>query len=371
MFDKEITFDRFIRGAAVVAIVVLAILLINRLSAVLLPFFVAWLLAYLIYPLVKFIQHRLRVRHRVLSIVLAMLLVLGVITGTLALVIPATIREFMQVKDIMIGYIEHFGGAPISQQVNQFVREYLENNTFIQILQEKSVMQVIQFGVSQMWGLVSSVFDLIVGIFSMSIVVLYTVFILFDYENISQGWINLVPKAQRKFTCMVANDVISGMNAYFRGQGLVAMIVGILFCIGFLIIDFPMAIGLGIFIGFLNLVPYLQTIGFIPTILFALIKSAQTGENFWYILLPALAVFAIVQGIQDMYLVPRIMGKVMGLNPAVILLSLSIWGSLLGIIGLIIALPLTTLILSYYHRFVLRDESQTIQPLTDKKEKKE
>ena len=145
------------------------------------------------------------------------------------------------------------------------------------------------------------------------------------------------------------------MNSYFRGQSLIALIVGILFSIGFLIIDFPLAVGLGLFIGLLNLVPYLQLIGLVPTIILALMKSLETGQNFWFIMLLALIVFAVVQAIQDMYLTPRIMGKVMGLNPAVILLSLSVWGALLGFIGLIVALPLTTLCLSYYRRFVLKE----------------
>ena len=132
-----------------------------------------------------------------------------------------------------------------------------------------------------------------------------------------------------------------------------------------------MAIGLGLFIGFLNLVPYMQLFGFIPTILLAILKSAETGESFWVILLCALAVFAVVQLIQDMYLTPRIMGHVMGLNPAVILLSLSVWGSLMGIIGFIIALPLTTLLLSYYRRFVLKEVAPEPEnpPVENKKAK--
>ena len=154
---------------------------------------------------------------------------------------------------------------------------------------------------------------------------------------------------------MIVQDVKNGMNSYFRGQALIALLVGILFSIGFLIIDFPMAIGLGLFIGFLNLVPYMQLFGFIPTILLAILKAAETGESFWFIMICALAVFAVVQLIQDMYLTPRIMGHVMGLNPAIILLSLSIWGTLMGIIGFIIALPLTTLLLSYYRRFILKE----------------
>ena len=146
------------------------------------------------------------------------------------------------------------------------------------------------------------------------------------------------------------------MNTYFRGQALVALCVGIVFSIGFLIIDFPMAIVLGLFIGALNMVPYLQIIGFLPTILLAILKAADTGQNFWIIIASALAVFAVVQIIQDTIIVPKIMGKITGLNPAIILLSLSVWGSLMGVLGMIIALPLTTLMLSYYQRFIINRE---------------
>ena len=136
----------------------------------------------------------------------------------------------------------------------------------------------------------------------------------------------------------------------------VAFCVGVLFSIGFLIIDFPMAIGLGMFIGLLNMVPYLQLIGFIPAILLAIVKAADTGQNFWFIMLMVVIVFCVVQLIQDTFLTPKIMGKVMGLNAAIILLSLSIWGSLLGIMGMIIALPMTTLLLTYYQRFVIKKQ---------------
>jgi predicted PurR-regulated permease PerM len=146
------------------------------------------------------------------------------------------------------------------------------------------------------------------------------------------------------------------MNSYFRGQGTVAFIVGVLFSIGFLMVGMPMAVGLGMFMGLLNLVPYLQTLGFVPMALLSLLKAADTGENFWWIFFLGFLVVAVVQILQDAVLVPKIMGSAMGLNPAVILLSLSIWGSLLGFIGLIIALPLTTLLISYYRQFIL-DES--------------
>ena len=104
------------------------------------------------------------------------------------------------------------------------------------------------------------------------------------------------------------------------------------------------------------MVPYLQLVGFIPTILLAVVKAADTGESFWIIMLGALIVFAVVQLIQDTILTPKIMGKVMGLNSAIILLSLSIWGALLGIMGMIIALPMTTLLITYYQKYVVKNK---------------
>ena len=218
------------------------------------------------------------------------------------------------------------------------------------------MLNAIKETVPRLWSLLSESVNLLFSFFTFFLILLYIVFILLDYESIAEGWTHLVPQKYRPFVVSVMNDVKDGMNRYFRGQAFVALCVGILFSIGFLIIDFPLAIGLGLFIGALNLVPYLQIIGFIPTIVLAILKAADTGGNFWIIIASALAVFIIVQVIQDGFIVPRVMGKITGLNPAIILLSLSIWGSLMGMLGMIIALPLTTLMLSYYQRFIINIE---------------
>ena len=117
-----------------------------------------------------------------------------------------------------------------------------------------------------------------------------------------------------------------------------------------------MAILLGLFIGLLNMVPYLQIIGLIPAFLLALVHALDTGGSLWTMLALTGLVFVVAQIIQDAILTPRIMGKEMGLSPAMILLSLSIWGKLLGIFGLIIALPMTCLLVAYYRRFLTRAE---------------
>jgi predicted PurR-regulated permease PerM len=184
---------------------------------------------------------------------------------------------------------------------------------------------------------------------------LYFIFILLDYEKIADGWSKLIPIKYRPFAQGLVSDLEFNMNRYFRGQALIALCVSVLFSVGFKIVGFPLAVVLGIFIGILNLIPYMQIIGLIPMLLLSLLKAAETGNNFWIIFGSGLLVLGVVQVIQDLYLTPKIMGKAMGLNPAIILLSLSIWGTLLGFIGLIIALPMTTLTLSYYKRFVLME----------------
>ncbi len=353
---KKITFDSFIRSVTLILVVVAIGLLVNRLSAVLLPFFIAWLLAYMLYPLVRFLQYRCRLRNRIVSIAVALLVVLGVLTGVMFLIVPPLIEEVTKLSEYVAPIAnQYLGQSGIADSVTRYVEQFVKENDIVHLIQQDNVREALQEALGKAWNLVYQTLGFIVGIFTVFVVFLYMFFILLDYEKISEGWVKLIPADSRPFAAQLADDVEHGMNSYFRGQSLIALIVGILFSIGFLIIDFPLAIGLGLFIGFLNLVPYMQLIGFIPTILLALMKSLETGQSFWIIILMALAVFAVVQTIQDMYLTPRIMGKVMGLNPAVILLSLSVWGSLLGFIGLIVALPLTTLCLSYYRRFVLKE----------------
>ena len=161
-------------------------------------------------------------------------------------------------------------------------------------------------------------------------------------------------------------DVERELNNYIRGQGMVSLCMGIMFCIGFTIIGFPMAIGLGILIGIMNLVPYLHTFALIPTAFLAMLKAADTGQNFWVVFGLAFLVFCVVQVITDMVVTPKIMGKAMGLNPAILLLSLSVWVALLGFIGLIVALPLTTLLIAYWQRYVTREKPQYEEEMAKK-----
>lgn len=361
MFNQPITFDSFIRSICYLLLFVCGIYVLDMLSGVLLPFFIAWLLAYLMYPLVKFLQYKCHLRWRILAIVVAFIIVLAALSALVLLVVIPTIEEFSKLSGLVSQFSQRYlSDTNVAPYIERFLAEFREqyHTELISLIHQDNVLNALQSVFGYCWDFLAGTINFVIGLVGSIIVLLYMFFILQDYESITQGWIEFIPKKRRPFAAQLVADVESGMNSYFRGQATVAFCVGVLFSIGFLIIGFPMAIGLGMFIGFLNLVPYLQTVGFIPTILLSLLKAADTGENFWWILIPALIVFAVVQSIQDLFLVPKIMGDAMGLNPAVILLSLSVWGYLLGFIGLIIALPLTTLVISYYRRFVLEDNDE-------------
>jgi len=357
---EQITFDTFVRWMLGAAAAVGIILLLRHLSGVLVPFFLAWLLAYLLFPLVRFFQYRCRLKFRLVGIGCALLTVGGVLAGLFMLMVPPMVEESVRIKDLVVTYVANnalLNNIPL--MVQEFIHEHVTLKDIQNVLTQSGFLEGVKDTLPKVWHVVAQSAGILSSVFTLTMVLLYTIFILLDYETFSEGWKNVLPERYRRFAVQLMGDIEEGMNKYFRGQALVALCVGILFSIGFLIIDFPMAIGLGMFIGLLNMVPYLQLVGVLPTILLAVVKAADTGQNFWMIMLSVLIVFAVVQLIQDGFLTPKIMGQVTGLNSAIILLSLSVWGALLGILGMIIALPLTTLLMNYYQKYIIRDKRTT------------
>lgn len=366
LFDKPFTFDRVMRIVFGFLIFFGIVYLITLLKNALLPFLIAWLFAYMVQPIVKFFEVRLRLKSRILAI-MATLFSLGAIVAVLALtVFPSISMEAEKTLELLKDQDTGKGNIPF---IPQAWLDYLEKNIdmvqLMDFLSKENFLKALRQIAPQLWMLLSNTFSVIFSITIVFVIFLYFIFILLDYEKLSFFFRNMLPRRYQPFVNGLLDDVESSMNRYFRGQSLIALCVGILFAIGFKIIGLPLGIALGLFIGVLNLVPYLQTIGIIPMVLLSLLKSAETGENFWLIFGLSLLVLCIVQAIQDLYLTPKIMGKAMGLNPAIILLSLSVWGSLLGFIGLIIALPLTTLCLSYYKRFILSEEEPPLDSAPD------
>lgn len=354
MLEKTITFDLFIRWV-LGALLVLAILwLTNHLGSVLLPFFVAWLLAYLIHPIVLFVQNKVRVRNRVAAIIITLLFIIGVISGVVYMIIPPMVEQFERLGELVVHYLNnpaHSDSFPV------VVRDWLSDNkeNIHKFFRNEEVTESIRNFMPKVFAVLGRTASVLISIVASFITLIYLFFILLDYETLSGSVIKIFPKKNRPFWQSLMNDVERELNSYIRGQSLVALCIGILFCIGFTIIGFPMAIGMGIMIGVMSLIPYVHSLALIPIVILSLLKSVDTGESFWLVLLSAMIVFGIIQLLTDMVLTPKIMGKAMRLNPAVLLLSLSVWGALLGFVGLIIALPLTTLLIAYYKRYVTKE----------------
>lgn len=359
--NNPITFDRFARWIVVAVIVVSAVLLVNYLSKVLLPFVVAWLLAYLLHPITVFVEKKLHVKPRFLAIVVTLLFVICVISGIIYLIIPPMIEECMALKDIILDYVFSYnslsGDEGLLAGVQEWFVEHMTEDNFYRYFVNGDLEKIFKTVAPSLFSFISETFSMLFSVIASCIAILYMFFILLDYDELSEKMLRLVPQSKRQFVRGLQEDVSSALNNYFRGQCLVAFIMAVLFAIGLTIIDFPMAIGLAILIGIMDLVPYLHTLALLPTLMLSLIKASATGQNFWMIFLSALAVFIIVQVIIDLIVTPRVMSKAMNLRPAVLLLSLSVWGMILGFIGLIIALPLTTILLSYYKRYVVKDDT--------------
>lgn len=359
MPDNEIyrpyTFDRVVRIVFAAIAVVAVIFLLNILKGVLLPFLIACLVAYMLEPIVKWNLRWMHIKARFPAVLLTLLESTIFFGGLAALVIPYIIEQSSEMATMLKMYANSKIQIPwLSDQIHTFLREYINFEYLASLLTKQEWISLAKQALSSSWSFLSSGLAFVFGVISWLIVFLYVIFIMIDYERLMLSFRQLVPHNHRRRVFRIFDDIKEAMNRYFRGQFIIAMSVGVMFAIGFTIIGLPMGILLGLFIGLLNMVPYLQLISLPITAVLCIVAAAGGEVDFWVIFWKSMAVYLIVQCIQDLILTPKVMGHAMGLNPAIILLSLSIWGTLLGFLGMIIALPLTTLVLSYYEMYVIR-----------------
>lgn len=356
IFEKPFTFDRVVRMVIFAVLAVVFFSLLKQLSSIILPFLLAWLLAYMIHPIVKLFQYKLKLKYRSLSVAVSLIIIGSIIYLLFWLLMPSIIVEIKKMIMLISKFInnnQNFNNGILPAEWQAVAKDIFGSLNLQEALSGETILAIVKKSSPEFWKIISSSFNFLISIFIVFIILLYLIFILVDYENMANGWISFIPEKSRDFVTHLVDDLEHGMNTYFRSQSLIAFIVGILFAIGFKIIGLPLAIVFGLFVGLLNLVPYLQTLGLIPAMALAALKAVENNESYWMVVVSVLIVFSVVQTFQDVFLVPKIMGKTTGLKPAVILLSLSVWGALLGVVGMIIALPMTTLLISYYKRFVL------------------
>ena len=310
----------------------------GRLYGVLLPFFASFLLAWLLDPLVTFVQQKCKVKFRTLSVAITLVVFVGLLVLGFYLLVPAIGREVKSAAVAVERYFENFDpDRYFSAETQQKIQEAMNGLNLESLLSYPEVRDGIQNFLPQLGTWITGGLSWLSELLVIFIGLLYLIFLLIAFPSIRANWRNYVPKKHLRQVSTIVHELNVNMNAYFRGQALVALCVGILFAIGFAIIGMPMGFVMGLIVGVLNLVPYMQALGIPPCIILCLVQSAQTGQPVWLTLLLMTIVFIVVQTFQDMFLTPKIMGKVTGLGPAAILLSLSIWGALMGVIGMIIA----------------------------------
>lgn len=365
--SRPYTFDRVIRLLITLAVVAAILWLLNALKDVLLPFLVACLIAYLFEPFVQFNRQLLHLKGRIVAIFVTLFEAIFLMGMLCYFFVPSIVSEIHS----MAALLHNYSTASISikylpPELHDMLRKYID----FDLLARKIMEQDMNTVVDKLTMVVSGGLHMVLAIVGWLIVFLYVIFIMLDYDRLMLGFKLMVPPRFRKVTYKVARDIKDSMNHYFRGQALISCCVAVVYCTGFWLAGLPLAVLLGLGTAVLFMIPYCQYISLIPVTLLCLVSSAGGGSDFWTMWWECIATFAAVQVIGDLVLTPRIMGKAMGLNPAIILLSLSVWGSLLGFIGLIIALPLTTLLLSYYEQYViLRNNSEP--PAERKKEVQE
>lgn len=362
--NREYNFDRVFRLAISAALLYGLIRTVGYLSDVLFPFAVAFLFAYLLNPIVLEVQKK--IGNRPIAVFATLAGIGALITLAGLILIPRIMAELSHMG-VLVGRVVNDANFArraaelLPPNLWESIREYATRQQILEILRQKdfwsltqSVAQKILPGV---WGIVAGTTNFLLGIVGMFVIGLYMVFLLLDYQRVKRDWKKMIPPSYREPIIEFLRDFDCEMNRYFRAQAVLAGTVGILFALGFTLIGLPMGILLGLFIGLLNMVPYLQVIGLVPASILALCMALETGGGVMTALLLTLIVFAVVQAIQDIYLMPKIMGKATGMSPAMILLSISVWGKLLGFLGLVIALPMTCLVTAYYHRLLADPKS--------------
>lgn len=352
-----INFDRFVRGLLFLAVITVLVLGLRWLSPVLIPFFAAWAIAWILAPVVNFFQNTCRLRSRVLSVLITLALLIGLGCAVAWLIIPPLIDGVTQIKEALLSYLAsgHIRNVHLPEWLDHLMQQWLDQEKIQSMLRSDNLMKTIRETLPHVWNMLVSTANLVMSLVGAAFGALYLFFLLLDYDYYTTAWINWLPRARRNFFRRLSEDLGRNMRGYFRGQALVALSNCVMFTLGFWIIGLPMPLGMGLFVGLISFIPYVQVVGFAPAAVLALMEMSDTGRSFWGLMALVLLVYIVVQVLQDTVFTPRIMGKIMGLSSAMVLLSLSIWSYMAGIIGLIIALPLTTIILAYYKRYILKE----------------
>lgn len=182
------------------------------------------------------------------------------------------------------------------------------------------------------FGVLSSGFATLTSIFS---ILMISIYMSLDWENLKRKFIGLFPDKYKVEILRIVEDIELNIGQWVKGQLILMIVIGSLSFLGLLLLRVPYSLALGIIAGILEAVPILGPV--IAAVIAAIIAFADTPIKG----LAVLALFTVIQQLENNILVPKVMQKVSGFSPLVILIALLIGSNFFGIIGAIVAVPLT------------------------------
>jgi predicted PurR-regulated permease PerM len=347
-----IAFLAALTGAAVLVVAAL----FTTLQWVLLPAAIGMLIAYLLMPAVDWL-HGKRAWPRTAAVVFVFGLGAILVAGAAALVLPVMVHELTEFASKMpallkraavavSGLADGARSARASGAWQGFVDQLTSSVT-------GSLPGLARHLTSMLPQVLSNAISLLSAVVGFLIIPIYVFYFLRDPDYFSTNWKLYVPVANptvRNDIIRLVGEINESVQAFFRGQCIVATCVGALSAVGFYIVGIDFALLLGIWVGLFDLVPLFGVLaGALPA---ALIAYAQYGH--WHAPAEAIAVCVGVHLIENWVLAPRIVGNKTGLHPVSVVLSILIWGHLLGFIGVLLAVPLTSTLTVLFRHYLWR-----------------
>jgi predicted PurR-regulated permease PerM len=329
---------------------------------VLLPYILGLVLAYLLLPLVNWLDRRMPARlhawrlARPLSIIVTYLLLLILVAGIVAFVVPIVVEQVEFLTEnwpALVSRVEGWGERGLgwyTDTIPEDWRQTIETNLRGLI---DDALAALRDGVV---ATVSTVFSTISFVIGLVVIPFWLFYILHDESQVKDGVLQALPRQLRGDVSCMARLIDDVLSAYIRGQLLLCLFVGGMATIALFIIGVPFALVLGLIAGIFELLPYVGPIlGAIPAVVVALLSDPVSA--IW----AAIAFFAIQQ-VENLLLVPRISGQSVKLHPAIVMVVLVVGNELAGFWGMLVAVPVTAVIRDVFKYLYLRFMDEPLAP---------
>jgi predicted PurR-regulated permease PerM len=319
--------------------IVVVTALIYLLSPILMPFFVGTLLAYLTEPLVKRLM-RFRLSRK-LSVTIVFIVMFCVLALLILLLIPLLENQIQTLTVTIPNMVDWMQNSIVPWIKQTFgINDVLINvNTLKSMLSEN----LSKAGGAADWMLKTvlhssaTVLEWTVNIILIPVVMFY---LLCDWTKFVRGIRDLFPRDIEPTVARIMDECDDVLSAFFRGQFIVVVVVSTLYSIGLTLVGLQIGLVIGVVAGIIGIVPYL---GFIVGITVGSIAALVQFNSFSAVLM-VWAVFIIVHAIENIVLLPRLMGNRIGLHPVAVIFAILAGGCLFGFIGVLVALPVAAVI---------------------------